>query len=171
MQLCAAWSGVAPEHLEIFGDIPTRRSGTAQVAWRAAPPALGAQPGSWLRLRCSVTSALIPEVETHRRAAVVVHAWLLEPKGDASTKVTIWGAAELPLEAPDWLKDAANEAATKAAPSFSERLSKYMYLDDDAPDPIDLPVTVPDAWLAEETAAKAEAEAEKAAQAGGAAAA
>ena len=102
---------------------------------------------------------------------MVVHAWLLEPKGDASTKVTIWGAAELPLEAPDWLKDAANEAATKAAPSFSERLSKYMYLDDDAPDPIDLPVTVPDAWLAEETAAKAEAEAEKAAQAGGAAAA
>ena len=95
------------------------------IAWRAAPPALGCAAGAWLRLRFSVTSALVPETTTHQRCPVVLDAWLLEPQTAASTKVTTWSAEELPEDAPAWLGDAsATDAATRGA-AFARRLAPF----------------------------------------------
>lgn len=124
------------------------------VAWRLAPPSLAAAPGAWLRLRFTVTSALVPETDAYSRAAAPLHAWLLEPAqtdaGRPATKITVWGCEELPAASPQWLRNAHNAKAMKAAPDFSKRLSKWLHLDDGAK--TDLPANVPDAWLAEEQA-------------------
>ena len=121
------------------------------IAWRHAPPALGCAAGSWLRLRFSVTSALVPETTTHRRCPVVLDAWLLEPVSTAATKVTTWSAEELPEGAPAWLNDAqAADAAARAA-SFARRLAKHSHLDEAGFSP---PGGVPAEWDAEESTAK-----------------
>ena len=109
------------------------------IAWRAAPPALGCAAGAWLRLRFSVTSALVPETTTHQRCPVVLDAWLLEPQTAASTKVTTWSAEELPEDAPAWLGDAARPTrgarrGLRAAPA------KHLHLDEDG---LSLPAAVP----------------------------
>ena len=134
------------------------------VAWRKAPPALGALAGSWIRLRFSVTSALVPEAATYARSAAPVHCWLLEPVQDhpsglPATKLTVWGCEELPAASPPWLLKAATDKATRAAPSFSKRLSKWLYLGGSAAAP--LADDVPAAWLAEEDPADAAAAPEK----------
>ena len=122
------------------------------IAWRSAPPALGCAAGAWLRLRFSVTSALVPETTTHQRCPVVLDAWLLEPLAAASTKVTTWSAEELPEDAPAWLGDAsATDAATRGA-AFARRLAKHLHLDEEG---LSLPAAVPATWDAEERAATA----------------
>ena len=119
------------------------------IAWRSAPPALWCAAGAWLRLRFSVTSALVPETTTHQRCPVVLDAWLLEPQTAASTKVTTWSAEELPEDAPAWLGDAsATDAATRGA-AFARRLAKHLHLDEEG---LSLPAAVPAAWDAEERA-------------------
>ena len=106
---------------------------------REAPPALGCAAGAWLRLRFSVTSALVPETTTHQRCPVVLDAWLLEPLAAASTKVTTWSAEELPEDAPAWLGDAsATDAATRGA-AFARRLAKHLHLDEEG---LSLPAAV-----------------------------
>ncbi|KAH8076959.1 hypothetical protein JL720_10258 [Aureococcus anophagefferens] len=121
------------------------------VAWRRAPPALGAAKDAWLRLRFTVTSALVPEHAAYGRSAAVVHCWLLEPVDEGSTKVTTWGCEELPLDSPPWLLAAATEGAARAGPDFSKRLSKYLHLHAGA----ELETDLPAAWLAEENEANA----------------
>ena len=121
------------------------------IAWRSAPRSR-APAGAWLRLRFSVTSALVPETTTHQRCPVVLDAWLLEPLAAASTKVTTWSAEELPEDAPAWLGDAsAADAATRGA-AFARRLAKHLHLDEEG---LSLPAAVPAAWDAEERAATA----------------
>ena len=57
------------------------------IAWRARRRRSGAR--AWLRLRFSVTSALVPETTTHQRCPVVLDA-RFRPQAAASTKVTTW---------------------------------------------------------------------------------
>ncbi|KAJ8602271.1 hypothetical protein CTAYLR_003670 [Chrysophaeum taylorii] len=124
------------------------------VAWRAAPPALASRPGAWLRLRFSVTTALVPETDAYDRAAVPVHAWLLEPLDDddddtalPKTRCTTWGVEELPRDAPPWFHKAAVTMAARAAASFSTRLSKWLYRDADPELNDPFPSDLPQAWL------------------------
>lgn len=109
------------------------------VAWRLAPPALS-PPGSWIRLRFSVTTALVPVTDAFDRAAVPCHAWLLEPcpGQPEATRCTTWGVEELAAQAPPWLKEAAVAKAKNAPASFATRIAKWLYrdADPDLPDPI-----------------------------------
>jgi len=117
------------------------------VAWRLAPASLAAAPNSWIRLRFSVTTALVPETDDYRRAAVPVHAWLLEPDA-RTTRCTTWGVEELPPTAPPWLLRAHTDHAKSAAAAFPLRVAKWRYKD---ADPADLAAPDPDAlnadWL------------------------
>lgn len=117
------------------------------VAWRMAPPALLATPNSWIRLRFSVTTALVPETNAYDRAAVPVHAWLLEPLGETQTRCTTWGVEELSPGAPSWIRDAALAKAMLAAASFATRLAKWLYKDADPELTDPIPTQLRHDWL------------------------
>ena len=130
------------------------------VAWRPAPPGL-AEPGSWLRIRFSVTTALVKESGNYDRSAVLLHTWLLEPLAPTTlaggaqlprTRLTCWGVEELPPGLPDWLTASATRKATRATLSFSQRLSKWLHLDATEEYVASLPAQVPADWLSESAA-------------------
>lgn len=122
------------------------------VAWRKPPPSFQAAPGSWMRLRFSVTTALVPEQENvATRAPVPIHAWLLEPLGGedgGKTRCTTWGVEELPSAVPNWLNEAATIKARRAGADFEERLNRWIYKLEDPHDPAltRLQTDIPDEW-------------------------
>jgi len=93
------------------------------VAWRPVP----GRPSAWIRIRFSVTTALLPpDLNKYQRAAVPIQAYLLEPVSTNQTRCTTWGIEE--LQTPRWLQEHYIYLQKILPLDFYKRLAMCLYI-------------------------------------------